>query len=283
MRRSIRERPRFKERPVDPRRPTFSTRPGARIPRSEAPRPLRRRAGRRDAAGLGHESPGVWPSEGVKAAAARRGSRGGLHGPPADAGDGAGGRGRAWVTTTQAVPDAGRLSDLVARDVTATRPNQRSLSDFTYVATWRGVVSVAFVIDVFARRIVGRRASASLRTDLARDALEQAVYDRCAADPGDRVHHSDRGTQGEFNRSLQQLCKEKLQWVLRNDVDLIARGAAPSVHQVVRRRDVVTIGKSSGRPSRAVRRAGMQHSKPASRNRLERGGSARRAACHRPT
>jgi len=187
------------------------------------------------------------------------------------------------VTTTQAVPDAGRLSDLVARDVTATRPNQRSLSDFTYVATWRGVVSVAFVIDVFARRIVGRRASASLRTDLARDALEQAVYDRCAADPGDRVHHSDRGTQGEFNRSLQQLCKEKLQWVLRNDVDLIARGAAPSVHQVVRRRDVVTIGKSSGRPSRAVRRAGMQHSKPASRNRLERGGSARRAACHRPT
>lgn len=95
------------------------------------------------------------------------------------------------MTTTQAVPDAGRLSDLVARDVTATRPNQRSLSDFTYVATWRGFVSVAFVIDVFARRIVGRRASASLRTDLARDALEQAVYDRCAADPGDRVHHSD--------------------------------------------------------------------------------------------
>ena len=72
----------------------------------------------------------------------------------------------------------GGLPDLVARNFTATRPNQLWVSDFTYVATWRGFVYVAFVIDVFARRIVGWRASASLRTDLALDALEQAVYDR---------------------------------------------------------------------------------------------------------
>jgi len=104
-------------------------------------------------------------------------------------------RGRAWVTTTQAAPDAGRLPDLVARDFTATRPNQLWVSDFTYVATWRGFVYVAFVVDVFARRIVGWRASASLRTDLALDALEQAIYDRCDDDTGDLVHHSDRGTQ----------------------------------------------------------------------------------------
>jgi transposase InsO family protein len=104
-------------------------------------------------------------------------------------------RGRAWVTTTQASADAGRLPDLVARDFTATRPNQLWVSDFTYVATWRGFVYVAFVFDVFSRRIVGWRASASLRTDLALDALEQAIYDRCDNDTGDLVHHSDRGTQ----------------------------------------------------------------------------------------
>jgi putative transposase len=104
-------------------------------------------------------------------------------------------RGRAWVTTTQSQTDAPRPADLVDRKFTATRPNQLWVSDFTYVATWRGFVYVAFVIDVFARRIVGWRASASLRTDLARDALEQAIDDRCDDDTGDLVHHSDRGTQ----------------------------------------------------------------------------------------
>jgi putative transposase len=104
-------------------------------------------------------------------------------------------RGRAWITTTQTSPEADRPQDLVDRDFTATRPNQLWVSDFTYVATWRGFVYVAFVIDVFARRIVGWRASASLRTDLALDALEQAIYDRCDTDTGDLIHHSDRGTQ----------------------------------------------------------------------------------------
>ena len=64
----------------------------------------------------------------------------------------------------------------------------------TYVATWRGFVYAAFVIDVFARRIVGWRVSASLRTDLVLDALEQAIYARGGALDG-LVHHSDRGTQ----------------------------------------------------------------------------------------
>jgi putative transposase len=64
------------------------------------------------------------------------------------------------------------------RHFTATRPNQLWVSDFTYVATWRGFVYVAFVIDVFARRIVGWRVSASLHTDFVLDALEQAIYDR---------------------------------------------------------------------------------------------------------
>ena len=86
-------------------------------------------------------------------------------------------RGRAWVTTTHA-GEGGRPVDLVDRRFVATRPNQLWVSDFTYVATWGGFVYVAFVIDVFARRIVGWRVSASMRTDFVLDALEQAIYAR---------------------------------------------------------------------------------------------------------
>ena len=101
-------------------------------------------------------------------------------------------RGRRVRTT---IPDlvAERPRDLVERAFRAERPNQLWVADFTYVATWRGMVYVAFVIDVFSRRIVGWRASASMRTDLALDALEQAVYDR-ETDAG-LICHSDRGSQ----------------------------------------------------------------------------------------
>ena len=104
-------------------------------------------------------------------------------------------RGRAWTTTTQPSAAAARPSDLVDRTFTAARPNQLWVSDFTYVATWRGFVYVAFVIDVFARRIVGWRVSSSLATDFVLDALEQAIYDRCSNGADRLVHHSDRGTQ----------------------------------------------------------------------------------------
>jgi transposase InsO family protein len=104
-------------------------------------------------------------------------------------------RGRAWMTTTQPGPDSEHRRDLVDRHFMATRPNQLWVSDFTYVATWRGFVYVAFVIDVFARRIVGWRVSSSLATDFVLDALEQAIYDRRDQQIGGLVHHSDRGTQ----------------------------------------------------------------------------------------
>jgi putative transposase len=103
-------------------------------------------------------------------------------------------RGRAWVITTH-VADGGRPADLVDRQFVATRPNQLWVSDFTYVATWSGFVYVAFVIDVFARRIVGWRVSASMRTDFVLDALEQAIYARRGDALTGLVHHSDRGTQ----------------------------------------------------------------------------------------
>jgi putative transposase len=104
-------------------------------------------------------------------------------------------RGRAWITTTRADTSAARPADRVERHFTATRPNQLWVADFTYVATWRGFVYVVFVIDVFARRIVGWRVSASLRTDFVLDALEQVIYDRRGAGVEDLVHHSDRGSQ----------------------------------------------------------------------------------------
>ena len=104
-------------------------------------------------------------------------------------------RGPAFKITTIADENAVRPPDLVDRNFTATHPNQLWVADLTYFATWRGFVYVAFVVDVFSRRIVGWRASSSLRTDLALDALEQAIYDR-PADREDRlIHHSDRGTQ----------------------------------------------------------------------------------------
>jgi putative transposase len=102
-------------------------------------------------------------------------------------------RGRAFKVTTIADESSARPSDLVKRDFVATRPNQLWVADITYVATWVGFAYVAFVIDVFSRAIVGWRVSSSLRSDLALDALEQALQQRS---PSERlVHHSDRGVQ----------------------------------------------------------------------------------------
>jgi putative transposase len=87
-----------------------------------------------------------------------------------------------------------RPADLVERDFSAQRPNQLWVADLTYVATWSGLVYVALVIDAFSRFLVGWQASRSLRTDLALDALEMAIWCRQAQLEG-LVHHSDRGSQ----------------------------------------------------------------------------------------
>jgi putative transposase len=114
-------------------------------------------------------------------------------------------RGRAWIVTTRADDIATRPADLVDRQFVATRPNQLWVADFTYVATWRGFVYVALVIDVFARCIVGWRVSSSLRTDFVLDALEQAIYQRCGDGVTDLIHHSDRGTQYLSMRYTERL------------------------------------------------------------------------------
>ena len=113
-------------------------------------------------------------------------------------------RGRQFKTTL-GDNDLPRPPDHVNRDFKVARPNALWVSDLTYVATWRGFVYVAFVIDAYARRIVGWRASTSLRTDLALDALEQALYDRSVSEQDALIHHSDRGVQYVSIRYTERL------------------------------------------------------------------------------
>ena len=100
-----------------------------------------------------------------------------------------------------------RPRDRVNRDFKVSHPNVLWVSDLTYVATWRGFVYVAFIIDAFARRVVGWRVSNSLRTDIALDALEQALYERSASSERNLIHHSDRGVQYLSIRYTERLAE----------------------------------------------------------------------------
>jgi putative transposase len=104
-------------------------------------------------------------------------------------------RGRQFKLTTISDENQHRPSDLVDRQFVATAPNRLWVADLTYVKTHRGWTYVAFIIDVFSRAIVGWQASTSLRSDLAIDALEMAIYARNDHDLSGLVHHSDRGVQ----------------------------------------------------------------------------------------
>jgi transposase InsO family protein len=111
------------------------------------------------------------------------------------------------VRTTVANPAAPCPLDHVNRQFKATRPNELWVSDYTYVSTWQGFVYVAFIIDVFARRIVGWRASSTAHTDFVLDALEQALYDRRPAAGRRLVAHSDRGAQYTSIRYTERLAE----------------------------------------------------------------------------
>ena len=97
--------------------------------------------------------------------------------------------------------------DRVNRQFKAERPNQLWVSDFTYVSTWQGWLYVAFVIDVYARRIVGWRVSTSMHTEFVLDALEQALYARQPERDGALIHHSDRGSQYVSIRYSERLAE----------------------------------------------------------------------------
>ena len=111
------------------------------------------------------------------------------------------------VRTTISNPKAPCPLDRVNRQFTAERPNQLWVSDFTYVSTWQGWLYVAFVIDVFARRIVGWRVSNSMQTEFVLDALEQALYARQPERQAALIHHSDRGSQCVSIRYSERLAE----------------------------------------------------------------------------
>ena len=113
-------------------------------------------------------------------------------------------RGKTLRTTTSS-PATPCPADRVNRRFKADRPNALWVSDFTDVSTWQGFVYVAFVIDVFARRIVGWRVSATARTAFVLDALEQALYERGPISPDRLIHHSDRGVQYVSIRYTERL------------------------------------------------------------------------------
>jgi putative transposase len=105
---------------------------------------------------------------------------------------------RTKVRTTIGDDSAARPADLVDRQFVAARPNQLWVADFTYVVTWSGMVYVAFIVDVFSRRIVGWRAATRMTTDLVLDTLEHAIWTRRqggVADLTGLVHHTDAGSQ----------------------------------------------------------------------------------------
>ena len=114
-------------------------------------------------------------------------------------------RGRAFRITTTPATVAERPLDLVARNFTATRPNQLWVADLTYIATWRGFVYAAFVVDVFSRRIVGWSMSSQMTAQLVTDALVMAIWRR--GKPQQLLHHSDQGSQyssEQFQRLLAE-------------------------------------------------------------------------------
>jgi putative transposase len=116
-------------------------------------------------------------------------------------------RGRGWTTTTITDKLLDKPADKVERRFIAVGPNLLWVADITYVKTHSGFVYVAFIIDVFSRRIVGWQVSSSLRSDLAIDALEMAIHARRADGFGELVHHSDRGVQYLSIRYTERLAE----------------------------------------------------------------------------
>ena len=121
-------------------------------------------------------------------------------------------RGRVWVRTTEGDDRLDRPADLVERQFRAPAPNRLWVADLTYVKTHSGWVYVAFVVDVFSRMVVGWQASRSLRSDLAMDALEMAIFNRqrAGADMSQLTHHSDRGVQYLSVRYSERLAENQI-------------------------------------------------------------------------
>jgi len=145
------------------------------------------------------------------------------------------------IRTTVSNPAVVCPLDRVNRQFHAPRPNVLWLSDFTYVATWQGFVYVAFVIDAFARRIVGWRVSRTAHAGFVLDALEQALYERRPVQGGGLVHHSDRGVQYVSIRYTERLADAGIELSVGSVGDSYDNALAETINglyktEVIRRR-----------------------------------------------
>jgi hypothetical protein len=187
-------------------------------------------------------------------------------------------RGKTWKTT---FPDLSvpRPFDLVDRDFTVSAPNRLWVADLTYVRTWSGFVYAAFVIDAYSRMILGWQVSTSLRTDLALDALEMALWQREAENLEGLVHHSDRGVQSEFRGSSQHLMSEELRWTQEDVDDLIEPYVLLCVRLVDLQAGAGSIYSSSGKRLLVDSQARKLASLLACHQRSADGYSVKVAAC----
>ena len=175
--------------------------------------------------------------------------------------------------TTVAADGTDRPADLVDRHFVAAAPNRLWVADLTYVKTHSGWVYLAFIVDVFSRYVVGWPVSRSLRSDLALDALEMAIWGRRGEQLQGLVHHSDRGVQPGFKGSSQHLNDEELRCKNEGDVD--------RVRLVALRWRGVRIGSGSGWRSRTACRARTPLCAAGCPRRWARDGSVRVEGWHR--
>ena len=145
--------------------------------------------------------------------------------------------------------------DRVHRQFRASRPNQLWVSDFTYVSTWQGFVYVAFVIDVFARRIVGWRVSRSMHTDFVLDALEQALHARQPERDKALIHHSDRGSQYVSIRYTERLSEAGIEPSVGSRGDSYDNALAETINGLYK---AEVIHRQSWKTADAVERATLE-------------------------
>lgn len=150
--------------------------------------------------------------------------------------------------TTRPRPAHRRPEDRLHRDFTAPAPDSRWVADITYVATWAGFVYVAFILDLFSRRIVGWRVSNSLRTDLALDALEHALWVRYREDRDltGLIHHSDRGCQYLSIRYTQRLADAGIEASVGSKGDSYDNAAAEALNKLFKKELIWKNGPWSG-------------------------------------
>ena len=186
---------------------------------------------------------------------------------------------RRFKVTTQRDPSHPVADNLLEQDFTAEGPNERWASDITYISTRQGWLYLAVVMDLYSRRIIGWSMGRWISRHLVIDALNMAISQRLPE--GALIHHSDRGSQGEFKRSSQHLNEEDMRWPY---VDNRREGVLFD-HQCARPADrrylVVSIDTDSGVRSHKAFRAKMLARLPVCRRQLVAGGSEKEAECPR--